>query len=1735
MIVGSLFVFKKTPSVASYSYYESLKISSNSLNGNSIWGGGETFDAVVAAKGLDAWAAFYSASQKSSGGFDPSGALSINGVPYQMSWTGASDYTGNDTIRLYTGHTSTTIGLDTIGAYEKLYVLGTAGGPGEGNYANFAVRVNYTDDTVDETSYKLYDWYDATPVDGVYKWPNLARRLVVKSGGSKYSSGSYDYEGSTSGSPYLQSATIKVDSKKLVKSIDLVLTGKNGSSSIDGIYCGIYAITGMVNISAPNPVEVIYVNNVAETTANIYWESVPRATSYRLDIALDPEFKNILPNYNNRLVNDTTLLAEGLSGDTVYYTRVRAENSEGQSISSNVVDFRTLNETIPPEVSLNGKPNIIQINDQLIITATDISGVKNIEESLDNGETWNIIAESDHAEKTVTENATYCYRATDNYGNTSDKNCITYNNLDTNKPVITINTNGYEEGTWTNQPITLTAESQTINFGETKYYHSVDGANWVEGKEIIFNGETSEDGQEFFFKAVSEAGIESDVASVLVKKDNTLPEGEISSENNSWNSFLNTVTFGLFFNKTTDFSVNPSDSLSGVKNVEYIISEQAFETKEDALSATGWKELSENTVSINPEGDYILYYKITDNAGNTTVINTDGVVLDTTKAIIAGYANSNNIYDLVDGETYYLAHNIIITDNKALEEIKINGNVVPLSSTNVIELSGSENGVYEIEAKDKAGNTSQITINLGNIGNYELDINEENYRTDDKNNLESAKQKLEEILENEGAHATEEESTVIEDIINNYETLIEKINNLEQEVKDEDERGKNVPDIEHVTSSSREEIVDLINTIEDTLEDDSTHLTISEVNQLIAEKEELEEKLARLDNVEEKENTLEIVNHTDTEIIKTSDKEELEELKETAEELLSGNNLTNEERAEVEEEKAKIEELLQRIENAEAAEHTEDINNVDPKLPDNYTVEDKNDLEKAKDDLEEALDNYTSNYTDEEIQDILEKINEINDALDDIARQEEEELRRNTFPTISVTAETTKWVSSDAAGIVATDDFGISDISVSSDGGVNWNSLGGETSAVYEVFENGTYIFRATNEFGNTSEKTIVYHNIDPEKPEVEVDSHGYILGTWTNNAVDLTARNISGNISPVTLFVREQGTEEWQNYREIILTEDTSLTIYEYKAVAATGLESEIVSAEIKKDSIAPTGIISTDDNSWNSFINNITFGIFANKTKDFEIDSSDDRSGVQKIEYVVLEEVVEDEALLDASWNLVHGKVSVEPEKDFLVYYKITDNAGNISIVNTNGIVLDVTAPTIVGLINGQTHALEPEKTYYLTQTILFNDNKGISKISVNGETINVENNILEIAGNNDATLTIVVEDKAGNTESIVLKTGKINIVSDLEHKTVEDKPSLEQEIENLNNLENENPESQEKELIDGLEENYEATIEEINEAEERFRVIEESYATIPDLEHVTSSDEEKIEDLINAIGTIREENYNHLTEQEKNRLNEILDSLNQKLERIEDIKEQIEEIDERVDSYDEETVNKDDLDDLEEIKEEIEDLKPSSNVSDDEREHLEDLEDRIDDLENRIKEAEEALEKAKENDKAGEITPTTVRPEDQTTLEDAAQGYAEALGVFDGNFSLSDLFDINNRISIINSALDILDQVAEFENMVSKLPNPESINFGSRVAVKAAQIAYNELSDYGRSLVGPSLMAKYKAVIEAYRTFLEGSPILYAFETLDVFWWGLTTFFIAGTFILVVRRTHKRYVEDKNDDKF
>ena len=121
------------------------------------------------------------------------------------------------------------------------------------------------------------------------------------------------------------------------------------------------------------------------------------------------------------------------------------------------------------------------------------------------------------------------------------------------------------------------------------------------------------------------------VVTVFGVADITPPAAEITISTNKFNSFMNTITFGLFFKKTQTVTVTASDNGSGLEKVEYLLSETAFEDK-DAI-AGDWSELTltEGTASFNIEPDRkaYVYLRVTDASRNVSVINSDGVVVYT--------------------------------------------------------------------------------------------------------------------------------------------------------------------------------------------------------------------------------------------------------------------------------------------------------------------------------------------------------------------------------------------------------------------------------------------------------------------------------------------------------------------------------------------------------------------------------------------------------------------------------------------------------------------------------------------------------------------------------------------------------------------------------------------------------------------------------------------------------------------------------------------------------------------------------------------------------------------------------------------------------------------------------------------------------------------------------------------------------------------------------------------------
>ncbi|PZX92140.1 hypothetical protein DOS84_16480, partial [Flavobacterium aquariorum] len=81
--------------------------------------------------------------------------------------------------------------------------------------------------------------------------------------------------------------------------------------------------------------------NCNDITAN--WTAIPNVTGYRIDVARDNIFTDILPAYNNLLLGSgvATENVTGLASGLTFYIRVRAENSCGTSPNSSTLTITT--------------------------------------------------------------------------------------------------------------------------------------------------------------------------------------------------------------------------------------------------------------------------------------------------------------------------------------------------------------------------------------------------------------------------------------------------------------------------------------------------------------------------------------------------------------------------------------------------------------------------------------------------------------------------------------------------------------------------------------------------------------------------------------------------------------------------------------------------------------------------------------------------------------------------------------------------------------------------------------------------------------------------------------------------------------------------------------------------------------------------------------------------------------------------------------------------------------------------------------------------------------------------------------------------------------------------------------------------------------------------------------------------------------------------------------------------
>lgn len=515
---------------------------------------------------------------------------------------------------------------------------------------------------------------------------------------------------------------------------------------------------------------------------------------------------------------------------------------------------------------------------------------------------------------------------------------------------------------WINKDFVITAKAgYALSLTDT--------ANGEWSNTLSAAGETGKGRLTFYVKNTA-TGVISAAVTENYKIDKTAPTGEVKlNERTAFQKFINTITFGLFFKDDVNVKLTAKDEASGVKSVMYFKSDRIL-TDEEVRAITDWTDNSDFDIEAKDMDKFVIYVRIEDNAGNVTLIGSDGATFDTTAPEIVGVEND---------KTYYVTKKIAI-DDENLASVTLNGETVE----DVFTLVGDKDATYVIRTEDKAGNVTEYTVYMkpiSSITDVISAITADNVKSSDAETISSVERQILDIAEAfDDGESTEDEWNKLTAAAAKCKDLNKRI----AEVADEITRltdAVNGYDIDKVTSDDKVDVEKLIADIDTLLDGDN--LTDTERAALEALKGTARALLDRIaaakDAAEADEIT--VIDGITKDNVKLGDKEALE----TAEKALEGalrdfeGNYTDEEQEDLETRLETVKAALAAIGNAEKA--AEEIG----KLPsaDDAKLSDKSDLDRVK----KLLEGLTENEKAMLDKDALGKVDALAEKIQKLAEE----------------------------------------------------------------------------------------------------------------------------------------------------------------------------------------------------------------------------------------------------------------------------------------------------------------------------------------------------------------------------------------------------------------------------------------------------------------------------------------------------------------------------------------------------------------------------------------------------------------------------------------------------------------------------------------------------------------------------------------------------------------------------
>ncbi len=867
--------------------------------------------------------------------------------------------------------------------------------------------------------------------------------------------------------------------------------------------------------------------------------------------------------------------------------------------------------------------------------------------------------------------------------------------------------------------------------------------------------------------------------------DGTAPTGEISIGTNHWNEFLNTITFGLFFKETQSVTITADDNLSGVKEIAYYLAAEKMSKEQlDALQSTDWTV--DDEFNINPNNKYVIYARITDEAGNVTYISTDGIVLDNIKPVISG---------ITDGKTYCGAVEVTVSDTY-FDKVTVGGNEVTVTGGKFTVSPAT--GTQEIIAYDKAGNTTTYTITVNNghthiYGDSTEDTIVEKCQYCDFFASAQIKKPTGELVYNGSAHNSEVVYTGTLSCGNNLEisygtatdtigagdytasiTLGGKTASVSYTVE---KQKVTPPTINGKVYTGETQTADITDTERYTVTTNAGGKNVAAYDVVLTLKDGSNYKWDATEGVDGDKITLKF------NITKATNEWKVNPAIEGWTYGGTKNSATGTAKF-IEGDCATIyyDKNMQMININESTEAGDYYAQLVVAATDNFTGLTSEYLpftiEKA--DLTITANNHSITYGDApsnngvtysgfvngETKTVLDgtlayvysyaQYDDIGDNFTITPKGLTAANYEITFVPGKLTVKplmiefdwktlspedlvydgndkkigttVTNKVTSGQYDLWLLVEYHGDTKNVTEEGFyAQIKGPGGEKAHNYNVDDTAkSPVYKITKATPETNFPT--GFNIDTDKKLSDIDLTGFDGYTWDapDTAVEYDVHEYSMTFTPA----------DTQNYKTVS------------KMIKVTG-----------GDITAPTGEITLKDNKWNEFLNNITFGLFFKETQSIKITAADTESGVKEIAYYLATEElsIDDVKALDNSkWTVYADAINVEPDNKYVVYARITDNAGNIIYINSDGIVLDSIKPVIAGVEDG--------KDVYGDATFTV-DEEYLDTVTLDGEPIEVVDGKYSVPADNKEH-TIVVTDKTGNQVTYkltVFKNYKVSFVVD------------------------------------------------------------------------------------------------------------------------------------------------------------------------------------------------------------------------------------------------------------------------------------------------------------------------------------------------------------------------------------